>query len=79
MTELKINGEDKEVLLTSLKEYLKKNLDFTIEQFDADFLFDFILEKFGPPIYNKGIDDAILTHSKYSEVIQEQIDLKRII
>lgn len=79
MTELKIESENKEVLLTSLKDYLNENLDFTIEQFDADFLFDFILKTFGPPIYNKGIDDAILTHSKYSEVIQEQIDLKRII
>lgn len=79
MTELKIASEDKEVLLTSLKDYLKENLDFTIEQFDADFLFDFILKTFGPLIYNKGIDDAILTHSKCSEIIQEQIDLKRII
>lgn len=31
MTELKIESEDKEVLLTSLKDYLKENLDLTIE------------------------------------------------
>lgn len=79
MTKLKIESEEKEILIALLKGYLKENLDFTLEQFDAEFLFDFILEKFGPPIYNKGIDDAILTHSKYSEIIQEQIDLKRII
>ena len=40
---------------------------------------DFISEKLGPVYYNAGIEEAIRTHLAWSERIQEEMDLKKIL
>ncbi|WP_050597538.1 DUF2164 family protein [Enterobacter sp. DC4] len=48
-------------------------------QFDAEFFADFVIDTLGVSIYNASIEEAIKTHMKYSEHIQEEMELKRIL
>ena len=58
---------------------LPRSFRTELEQFDAEFFIDFISEKLGPVYYNAGIEEAIRTHLAWSERIQEEMDLKKIL
>ncbi|MFC5079764.1 hypothetical protein VTH8203_04487 [Vibrio thalassae] len=45
-------------LVRDLKTYFYDELDYELEQFDAEFLLDFLTKKLGPAFYNKGLEDA---------------------
>jgi uncharacterized protein (DUF2164 family) len=58
MSEIKFSTQDKEQLILKLQKYFMKELDTELEQFDADFLLDFISEQMGVYYYNRGLQDA---------------------
>ena len=79
MSAIKISNEEREVIALLLKKYCSEHFDLNLGQFDADFFVDFIAKDIGSVFFNAGIDESIRTHAAYSERIQEEIDLKRIL
>ena len=67
MSEIKFSSQDKENIIIKLQKYFIKELDIELEQFDADFLLDFISNEMGVYYYNKGLHDA-------QEILTEKID-----
>ncbi|ELI0633048.1 DUF2164 domain-containing protein [Vibrio harveyi] len=55
---IKLERAQKETLATAIQDYMQDELSLEIEQFDSEFLIDFITEKLAPIYYNKGIEDA---------------------
>ncbi len=56
--DIKFAARQKSEMVVELQEYLQNELDIELGQFDAEFLLDFMIEKFGAAIYNQGIKDA---------------------
>ncbi|WP_336219547.1 DUF2164 domain-containing protein [Citrobacter amalonaticus] len=79
MAEITLSPAERERLRNALTDYCRDHFELELEQFDAEFFIDFISEKLGPAYYNAGIEEAIRTHLAWSERIQEEIDLKKII
>lgn len=79
MPEINLAKEEKEAIRSKLIAYCEENFNLPLEQFDAEFFTDFVIDTLGVSIYNAGIDEAIKTHLKYSEHIQEEMELKRIL
>mgnify|MGYP006385600067 FL=1 len=47
----------REQLIYALKKYAMKELELDLGNFPAQFLFDFIVEEFGPHFYNQALTD----------------------
>lgn len=58
MSTIEFSREEKDALSHKLKDYVAKELDHEIGQFESEFLLDFISEHIGPHYYNKGLSDA---------------------
>lgn len=50
--------QQREQIIRDLQQYFSDELEHELEQFDAEFLLDFIVKKMGPAFYNKGLEDA---------------------
>ena len=79
MAEITLSSAERVRLRSELETYCNDHFDLELEQFDAEFFIDFIIEKLGPAFYNAGIEEAIRTHLAWSERIQEEMDLKKMI
>ncbi|HAU4331413.1 DUF2164 domain-containing protein [Citrobacter freundii] len=79
MAEITLAPADRDRLRSELETYCSDHFDLELEQFDAEFFIDFIIEKLGSAFYNAGIEEAIRTHIAWSERIQEEMDLKKIL
>ena len=55
----------REQLIYALKKYAMKELELDLGNFPAQFLFDFIVEEFGPHFYNQALTD---THEWLAEL-----------
>lgn len=78
MSKIDLSHGERDLLREKLQHYCTEHFDLELEQFDAEFFVDFIIESLGPVLFNAGIDEAIRTHVAYSEHIQEEMDLKKI-
>lgn len=78
MSKIDLSHGERDLLREKLQTYCADNLDLELEQFDAEFFVDFVIDNLGPVLFNAGIDEAIRTHVAYSEHIQEEMDLKKI-
>ena len=58
MSNIQFTKDEKELLVQKLKRYFDQELDFSIGQFDAEFLLDFVSKEIGVYHYNKGLQDA---------------------
>jgi len=58
MSKIEFTSQQKQTMSRELQRYMEDELEVEIGQFDADFLFDFIVSQFGPAFYNKGLADA---------------------
>lgn len=67
MSDIKFSLQEKEQMIIKLQKYFLKELDSELEQFDADFLLDFISKEMGVYYYNKGLHDA-------QQVLNEKLD-----
>lgn len=79
MADITLTPAERERLRKELERYCSDHFELELEQFDAEFFMDFITEKLGPAFYNAGIEEAIRTHIAWSERIQEEMDLKKIL
>lgn len=67
MSTIEFSLQQKEQIIIKLQKYFLKELDSELEQFDADFLLDFIAKEMGVFFYNKGLYDA-------QTILNEKID-----
>lgn len=71
--ELKLTSPDKADLVPKLTDYLSKELDLEVGQFDAEFLLDFFVKEAGAVLYNRGLQDAHAALSKHIDNFGEVI------
>ena len=71
---IRFNHEEQSALVDKLQRYFMRELDLELEQFDAEFLLDFISEHFGAYYYNRGLSDAQAVLQSRIDVISEAIE-----
>ena len=57
MGKIELGKQKYEQLIEELKAYLNDELDEQIGELAAKLMLDFILERIGPAVYNKAVDD----------------------
>ncbi|UUM32582.1 DUF2164 domain-containing protein [Vibrio japonicus] len=79
MSKIEFTSQQKQAMANAVQTYLEQELDFAIGQFDADFFVDFIVEKFGPAFYNKGLSDAqAVMERKMMDISDELYEIEQI-
>lgn len=58
MAKIEFSAEQKNNLTDKLQNYFENELHYELEQFDAEFLLDFIAKEMGAQFYNQGLYDA---------------------
>ncbi|MFT4629707.1 MAG: hypothetical protein ACI9WC_003624 [Arenicella sp.] len=72
MAGIEFSNEEKEFIVSKLKNYFDRELDSEITQFEAEFLIDFFSKEVGSYYYNKGLSDAqSLINLKLDDVVYE--------
>lgn len=59
MPEITFTAEQSRLLRQKLRDYMERELDVELADFDAGFLLDFISKTIGAHYYNQGVGDAI--------------------
>ena len=59
MADITFTAEQSRELRQQLRNYMERELDYDLADFDAGFLLDFISKTMGKHYYNQGIADAI--------------------
>ena len=79
MSKIEFTSQQKQVMCQEITRYLEEELDTEIGQFDAEFLIDFITNKFGPAFYNKGLTDAqAVMEKKMLDIADEIYEIEQI-
>lgn len=79
MSKIEFTSQQKQAMSSELQRYLEDELDVEIGQFDADFLFDFIINKFGATFYNKGLADAqSIMERKIIDIADEIYEIEQV-
>lgn len=78
MAAIDLSLDEKNALRDKLVDYCAKHFDLDLEQFDAEFFADFVVEELGPLFFNAGVDAAVRTHIQYCDRIQEEMDAKKL-
>ncbi len=73
MSTIEFSLQQKEQIISKLQKYFLKELDSELEQFDADFLLDFIAKEMGVFFYNKGLYDAQAILNEKLDTISDAI------
>jgi len=68
MSIIEFSLQEKNIITEKLQKYFHKELDHKLEQFDAEFLLDFISEEMSVYFYNRGLNDA-------QTILNEKIDI----
>ena len=55
---IEFSSQEKEILVSKVKQYFENELSQDIGQFDAEFLLEFFSKEIGIYHYNKGLRDA---------------------
>jgi uncharacterized protein (DUF2164 family) len=74
MTKITLDSAIKQQLIDKLQDYFEQELQVSLEQFDADFLLDFIAKEMGCHFYNQGLTDAQAILSDRIELVKESIE-----
>ena len=78
MREIKLSKDQQESVTEKLSRYLENELDYSIGQFDCQFLVDFISDELGPYYYNQGLLDAqAVIASRMEDIIDSIDDIER--
>lgn len=73
MTEIDFSKEEKAQIIPLIQQYMNKELDFEIGQFDAEFLLDFFSKQIGGYIYNRALTDVHALLSNHLDSIGDSI------
>ena len=78
MAIIEFSKEEKETIVSKIKNYFNEELDQEIGQFDAEFLLDFFSETVGVYYYNKGLYDArAILQSKIESINDAIYEIER--
>lgn len=78
MSKIEFTSQQKQAMSRELQTYLEDELQIEIGQFDAEFLFDFVVMKFGSAFYNKGLADAqSIIERKVVDIADEIYELEQ--
>lgn len=58
MSEIKFSKEEKERIVSNIKDYFNSEFEQDIGGFEAEFLIDFFSKEIGSHFYNRGLSDA---------------------
>ena len=79
MSKIEFTSQQKQAMAKDLQDYFEQELDVEIGQFDADFLLDFISDKFGATFYNQGVKDAqAIMERKMLDIADELYEIEQI-
>lgn len=73
MSDIKFSPEQRLNLVQKLQTYFDRELEQELEQFDAEFLLDFISTQFGAHYYNQGLADARAIFESKVALIDDEI------
>ncbi len=80
MSKIEISKDQRREACETLRKYMRNELDFELEQFDGEFLFDFILQHFGPLFYNQGVNDSQqIIERKMADIADELYEIEQFI
>lgn len=74
MNAIEFSKEEKDVLVEKFRVYFESELGHDIEQFEAEFLIDFISENLGSYYYNRGLQDAQITVRSKLDDLEAEIE-----
>lgn len=74
MKKFKLTKESKEQMIADIQKYFQDERDEEIGSLSAELLFQFMIEKLGPAIYNQGIRDA---HSFMTKKLEDLYGLEK--
>ncbi len=58
VSEIKLSKPQQESAVSKLQGYFEQELDRELDQFEGEFLLQFVLKELGPAIYNQALYDA---------------------
>lgn len=67
MSEITFTKDEKDRIVSKVKDYFNDELDQEIGGFEAEFLIDFVAKEIGPFFYNRGLFDAHVLFTEKSE------------
>lgn len=70
-----LNSEQKRVIAEELQRFLDDELDVSLGTFEAQDLTDFVVDKIGPWLYNKGVMDARAKLKMLAEGLEDELAL----
>lgn len=73
-SDIRISKENKELMISFIKEYFEKERDEELGDLAAAMILDFIMEKLGPIIYNQGIRDS---YEYLSDKLEDMLGLEK--
>lgn len=80
MSKIEISKDQRRDACEALRKYMSNEFDFELEQFDGEFLFDFILQRFGPLFYNQGVNDSQkIIERKMADIADELYEIEQVI
>jgi uncharacterized protein (DUF2164 family) len=74
VNKIKLSKSQRQAVAEKLARYFEQELDYSIGQFDCEFLLDFISDELGPYYYNQGLLDAQAVIASRMEDIIDSID-----
>jgi len=73
MTIINFSKEEKNQMIPLIQQYMDKELNHEIGQFDAEFLLDFFSEQIGGYMYNRALTDVHALLSNHLDTISDSI------
>ena len=67
MTDIKLSTEEKDRVVSKVKNYFNTELNQDIGGFEAEFLIDFFAKEIGAYFYNQGLSDAQMLFSEKAD------------
>lgn len=66
-------------LTAMIIEYMENKHQLHLGQFESEFFLDELLSLLAPALYNEGINEAIKSLHSFSERLEEELDLRKVI
>lgn len=73
MSKIEFSLAQREAMVEKLQAYFTRELEQELEQFDAEFLLDFLAKNMGAYFYNQGLHDARAILATKIESIDDEI------
>jgi uncharacterized protein (DUF2164 family) len=73
MSDFTFPKEEKDPIVSKIKDYFTSELEQDIGGFEAEFLIDFFTKEIGPHFYNRGLSDAQTLFSIKADELSYQL------